>query len=72
MSRRGRSSKPPKCGPYAGPTPCLRCDDVFESWDRRQNRLCPRCLEASEEQPSDEPSYRPLMSRRRFRNMDEG
>jgi hypothetical protein len=67
-----RRQPPPKPTAYAGPTTCLRCDDVFESWDRRQNRLCPHCLEASEEQPSDEPSYRPLLSRRRFRNMDDG
>jgi hypothetical protein len=30
----------------AGPTTCLRCDDTFESWDRRQNRLCPGCCRA--------------------------
>jgi hypothetical protein len=42
---------------YAGPTTCLRCDDLFESWDRRQNRLCDACRQAIAEQPSDEPSY---------------
>jgi hypothetical protein len=40
---------------YAGLTTCLRCDDVFESWDRRQNRLCDACRQAIEEQPSEEP-----------------
>lgn len=24
--------------------PCLRCDRMFTSWDRRQNRLCPTCI----------------------------
>jgi hypothetical protein len=42
---------------YAGFTTCLRCDIVFESWDRRQNRLCEACRQAIEEQPSDEPSH---------------
>jgi hypothetical protein len=68
MSRRPprRRQKPPKPTSYAGPTTCLRCDDVFESWDRRQNRLCPRCQKAIEEQPSDELSYPLLTSRQRF------
>jgi hypothetical protein len=48
---------------YAGPTTCLRCDAGFESWDRRQNRLCPRCREAIAAQPSDEPQYDLLMLR---------
>jgi hypothetical protein len=58
MSRQsGRLREPPpKLSPYAGPTSCLRCDTAFESWDRRQNRICPRCREAMAEQPSDEPS----------------
>jgi hypothetical protein len=33
----------------AGPTTCLRCDQTFWSWDRRQNRLCPSCLQAIKE-----------------------
>ena len=49
--------KPPKRTLYAGPTTCLRCDAEFESWDRRQNRLCPRCRQAIVEQPSEEPPY---------------
>ena len=28
---------------YAGPTTCLRCEQRFQSWDRRHNRLCQRC-----------------------------
>ena len=43
--------------PYAGPVICLRCDKGFESWDRRQNKLCPRCREYIEGQPSAEPLY---------------
>ena len=45
----------PKGNPYAGPTTCLRCDIVFESWDRRQNRLCPQCVEAIEREPHEQP-----------------
>jgi predicted amidophosphoribosyltransferase len=58
MSRQsGRLREPlPTPSPYAGPTRCLRCDAAFESWDRRHNRICPRCREAMAEQPSDEPS----------------
>jgi hypothetical protein len=54
---------------YAGLTTCLRCDQVFESWDRRQNRLCDPCRYTIEEQPSDEPSY-PLHTPRRPRGAD--
>jgi predicted amidophosphoribosyltransferase len=70
MSQRpGRHhEKPQKLSPYAGPTTCLRCDKTFESWDRRQNRLCPNCRETIEEQPSDEPSYPVLIPNRRFRH----
>ena len=51
--------KRPKCIPtaYAGPTICLRCDKQFQSWDRRQNRLCVVCQQTIAEQPSDEPTY---------------
>src|ERR671919_159665 len=55
MSRQSprRREKPPKRTRYAGPTSCLRCDTVFESWDRRQNRLCPSCRQMIETQSSD-------------------
>ena len=43
---------------YAGPTTCLRCDQTFQSWDRRHNRLCQRCRHVLKTQPSDETSYR--------------
>ena len=51
--------KRPKCTPtaYTGPTSCLRCDKQFQSWDRRQNRLCGVCLQTIAEQPSDDPTY---------------
>jgi predicted amidophosphoribosyltransferase len=39
---------------YAGPATCLRCAQRFRSWDRRQNRLCPRCRRALSTQSSDE------------------
>jgi DNA-directed RNA polymerase subunit RPC12/RpoP len=42
---------------YAGPTTCLRCDERFQSWDRRQNRLCPRCRHVIDAQASEEPLY---------------
>jgi hypothetical protein len=70
MRRGSRRQKPPTPTSYAGPTTCLRCDARFESWDRRQNRLCEGCREAIEEQPSDEPPS-PLPTRiRRFRQAD--
>jgi hypothetical protein len=53
----------PKPGSYAGFTTCLRCDDVFDSWDRRRNRLCDRCWAAIAEEPSNEPVYRPFTLR---------
>jgi hypothetical protein len=51
--------KRPKFTPtaYTGPTICLRCDKQFQSWDRRQNRLCGVCLQTIAEQPGDEPTY---------------
>jgi hypothetical protein len=53
--RSGRLREPPpKPSPYAGPTSCLRCDTTFNSWDRRQNRLCPRCRQAMAEEPPAE------------------
>jgi predicted amidophosphoribosyltransferase len=57
----------PKPSSYAGPTICLRCDRAFESWDRRQNRLCPSCREAMAEQASDEPSSTIELPKRPFR-----
>ena len=50
---------------YAGLTTCLRCDVIFESWDRRQNRLCDACRQTIAEQPSDEPAY-PIATFRRL------
>jgi hypothetical protein len=50
---------------YAGPTTCLRCDRRFRSWDRRHNRLCPRCRQSLSTQPSDETRHR-LPTRRRL------
>jgi predicted amidophosphoribosyltransferase len=58
------SQKSPKHNPYAGPTTCLRCDAHFESWDRRQNRLCPSCREALAQLPSDGPEYHLVKPRR--------
>ena len=49
---------------YAGPTTCLRCDQTFRSWDRRHNRLCQRCRNVLNTQPSDETSYRTPTRRR--------
>jgi hypothetical protein len=42
---------------YAGPTTCLRCDQPFRSWDRRHNRLCPRCRQLVTLQPSEEMTH---------------
>jgi hypothetical protein len=52
---------------YAGPTTCLRCERRFQSWDRRQNRLCENCREYLNEQPSDEPPFPLHTSKHRFR-----
>jgi predicted amidophosphoribosyltransferase len=57
---------------YAGSTTCLRCEKTFESWDRRQNRLCPNCLEAINREPSEEPHVPFRAPTRRGRNRDEG
>jgi hypothetical protein len=67
-----RYEKPPKPTAYAGPTTCLRCDHTFQSWDRRQNRLCPRCRDAIEEEPSEEPSYDLPTPIRRSRTREDG
>jgi hypothetical protein len=60
MSQRTSDLRKPRAAPnaYAGPTACLRCDDTFESWDRRQNRLCPKCRVAIAAGPSDETRHR--------------
>ena len=50
--------QPPAPRSYAGPTTCLRCDQPFRSWDRRHNRLCPRCRNVLKTQPSDATSFR--------------
>jgi hypothetical protein len=65
-----RHETPPTRNPYMGPITCLRCDRMFLSWDRRQNRLCPGCHEAIAEEPSEEPTYD--VSPRRFGRRDEG
>jgi hypothetical protein len=57
------AQKPPKRNRYAGPTTCLRCDQLFESWDRRQNRLCDSCRQVLKDLPSEEP-LRPEPPRR--------
>jgi hypothetical protein len=66
--RRGtRREKPPNPTPYAGLTTCLRCDTVFKSWDRRQNRLCERCRQAIAAESSEEPSHPMPKGKGRFR-----
>jgi hypothetical protein len=65
------NQSPSKHNPYAGLTTCLRCDREFQSWDRRHNRLCPHCLEALEQEPSDEPPQPMPVPMRRFRQMDD-
>jgi hypothetical protein len=67
-----RRPKPSKPSPYAGPTTCLRCEKTFESWDRRQNRLCLRCRETIDREPSEEPHLPFRAPTRRGRNRDEG
>jgi predicted amidophosphoribosyltransferase len=76
MSRKGQSKGPhrrtPKPSVYAGPTTCLRCEETFQSWDRRQNRLCPRCRHELDQVPSEEPHLRFHPPRRRSGNQDDG
>jgi hypothetical protein len=67
-----RRRTPPTPSPYAGSTTCLRCDARFESWDRRQNRLCEPCHAALAVEPSEEPSYPIPKGRRRPREGGEG
>jgi hypothetical protein len=66
---RGRQKPPPTS--YAGLIPCLRCDKPFESWDRRQNRLCDACRQAIAERPPGEPPYPIPKSRRLPRGPDD-
>jgi hypothetical protein len=68
--RRRRRRQNPKRSSYAGLTTCLRCDDVFESWDRRQNRLCERCRAAIAAEPSGEPLH--SMPKGKGRSRDAG
>jgi hypothetical protein len=74
MNRKGPAKGPhrraPKDSPYAGRTTCLRCDREFQSWDRRQNRLCAHCRDAIAEGASEEPSYQ--LTRPRPRTHDDG
>lgn len=39
----GLDTLPSKKSLFAGPVICLKCDQTFESWDRRKNRVCPPC-----------------------------
>jgi hypothetical protein len=74
-SPKGSHRKTPNPTPtaYAGPTTCLRCEKTFESWDRRQNRLCPHCRETIGREPSAEEPRPPFHSpTHRGRNRDEG
>jgi hypothetical protein len=73
MSRRPpRRYEKPTQNPYAGVVTCLRCDHLFRSWDRRQNRLCPDCREAIERDASEELplSLRPSTHRTPHRHHD--
>jgi predicted amidophosphoribosyltransferase len=76
MSRQGPLKGPhrraPKHSPYAGSTTCLRCDHAFWSWDRRQNRLCPRCKNELDQEPSEEPRRPFHPPTHRLRNQDGG
>jgi hypothetical protein len=74
MSRRPprRWEKPPTPTAYAGLTTCLRCDVVFMSWDRRQNRLCEGCRDTMAQEPSEELPYRIPKRRGRRPDGDEG
>jgi hypothetical protein len=62
MSHKGLPKGPyrrvPKDSAYAGSVTCLRCDEAFWSWDRRQNRLCPPCRQTIDQEPSAEEPHR--------------
>jgi hypothetical protein len=64
MGTRPMTQTPVRRVSYAGPTTCLRCDQEFRSWDRRHNRLCPRCRQLLNAQPSDEVTHTALTRRR--------
>jgi hypothetical protein len=66
-----RRDPPPQRRSYAGLTTCLRCDTLFYSWDRRQNRLCEPCRQATKAHPSDEPVHPLPKSRHRPRGADD-
>jgi predicted amidophosphoribosyltransferase len=70
--RKGPQRRTPKPNAYAGPTTCLRCGKTFQSWDRRQNRLCPHCQNALDQEPSEEPRPPFHPPTRRWRNPDDG
>jgi predicted amidophosphoribosyltransferase len=76
MSRKGQPKRPyrrtVKPTAYAGPTTCLRCEKMFHSWDRRQNRLCPRCHNELDQEPSEEPDSPFHPPWRRSGNQDDG
>jgi hypothetical protein len=69
---KGPHRKAPKHSPYAGSTTCLRCDHEFQSWDRRQNRLCPHCKNDLDQAPSPEPSHDLPTPIRRSRLREDG
>jgi len=64
-----RKAKPNR---YRGPAVCLRCGKTFESWDRRQNRLCPRCQMEIDREPSEEPRVHFRPPTRQWRSPDYG
>jgi predicted amidophosphoribosyltransferase len=51
---------------------CLRCDREFRSWDRRQNRLCPRCKNELDQEPSEDPPHELPTPIRRSRLREDG
>jgi predicted amidophosphoribosyltransferase len=55
-------SRPSKSTLYAEPSICLGCDQEFQSWDRRENRVCPRCRNELAEEPSDGAGVAPFQA----------
>jgi predicted amidophosphoribosyltransferase len=72
MKRRGPQRRAPKNSSYAGYAMCLRCDREFRSWDRRQNRLCPRCKHDLDQEPSEDPPHELPTPIRRSRLREDG
>ena len=72
MKWRGPQRRAPKNSSYAGYAMCLRCDREFQSWDRRHNRLCPRCKSALDQEPSEETEHVLPMPLRRSRLREDG